>query len=284
MKGRPSEVLYDYIVIGSGAGGGTIAARLAEAGRSVLVIECGADPLEDRKRRAAVDYSVPAFHPMASENADFAWPYYVRHFPDGDPRCRQDTNQCARGILYPRAAALGGCTAHNAMIFLPPPDSDWDALAAATNDAHWSAAAMQRHRLALEACRHRPLHRLLAWLGIDPTGHGWDGWLHIERAMPLKAFGDFRLVRMLARLVLADLGKDAHWYDRLRLLLMDWGDPNDRRCARAEQFCACRSPRRRWPQRHARRGLPDSCPPHHHSWIFGHEQGLANCCLTGITP
>ena len=28
---------FDYIVVGSGAGGGTLAARLAEAGRSVLL-------------------------------------------------------------------------------------------------------------------------------------------------------------------------------------------------------------------------------------------------------
>ena len=36
---------YDYIVVGAGAGGAVVAARLAEGGASVLVIEAGGDPL-----------------------------------------------------------------------------------------------------------------------------------------------------------------------------------------------------------------------------------------------
>ena len=38
------------------------------------------------------------------------------------------------GVLYPRAGALGGCTAHNAMIFVYPHNQDWDDIAALTGD------------------------------------------------------------------------------------------------------------------------------------------------------
>ena len=60
----------EFIVVGSGAGGGTVAARLAEEGRSVILLEAGGDPRElsgsDPVRPDVnclpADYEVPAFH------------------------------------------------------------------------------------------------------------------------------------------------------------------------------------------------------------------------------
>jgi choline dehydrogenase-like flavoprotein len=50
---RPSDLLdrYDAVVIGSGAGGGVAACGLAEAGRSVLVVEAGSWPSIDELAR-----------------------------------------------------------------------------------------------------------------------------------------------------------------------------------------------------------------------------------------
>src|SRR5689334_15197368 len=114
-EGSGTQESWDYIVVGSGAGGGTIAARLAEAGARVLVLEAGGDPRAEAADRLPEDYDVPAFHPFASENPAMAWDFFVEHFADPAQR-RRDPKRTPRGIFYPRAGTLGGCTAHNAMI------------------------------------------------------------------------------------------------------------------------------------------------------------------------
>ncbi len=42
------------------------------------------------------------------------------------------------------SSALGGCTAHNAMIFVYPHNEDWDGIAALTGDDSWKAEHMRR--------------------------------------------------------------------------------------------------------------------------------------------
>src|SRR5258708_1699339 len=113
------EIECDYIVGGSGAGGGTVAARLAEAGMDVVLLEAGSDCRETNAARLPEDYEVPAFHALASENPAMRWDFFVQHYADAaqqqrDPKCTPE------GVYYPRAGTLGGCTTHNAMIFMAP--------------------------------------------------------------------------------------------------------------------------------------------------------------------
>lgn len=219
---------WDYVIVGSGAGGGVLAARLAEEGMRVFLIEAGGDP--QQATRMPEDCEVPAFHAFACENPALAWNFHVRHYENQVQQARDPKYEPGKGVLYPRAAALGGCTVHNAMIFMPPHESDWDEIARLTGDVSWRGQHMRRYAQRIEHCGHRPVWRALRHLGLDPTGHGWAGWLRTEKCMPLSVLGDDGLVRLL-------LGTAGSFTRKLPTpLLSAWrwlrgglGDPNSRR-------------------------------------------------------
>ncbi len=247
---------FDYIVVGAGAGGGVLAARLAEAGKQVLVLDAGGDPAAKSHDEApparplSADYLVPAFHPFASENPGLRWNFWVRHYADTaqqerDWRYRRCWDgEAVDGVLYPRASGLGGCTGHNAMIIMRPNNADWNHIWQLTGDASWRASNMQQYFRRLERCRyrlfvHRWLDRLFGW---NPTGHGWRGWLTTERALPLRAVLDWRLRSTMQSALLAAAGL-------LPDVVKDWGwltssasDPNDERFIDAEAAMVCLPP------------------------------------------
>ena len=230
----------EYIVVGSGAGGGTVAARLAEAGRKVILLEAGGDPKElagadvlSKEGRLPCDYDVPAFHAFASENEAMKWDFFVRHYADLetqklDPKYSAEYDgRTVDGVLYPRAGTLGGCTAHNAMILVYPHNSDWDHIADLTGDSSWGASNMRTYFERLENCGHRPLHRWLAKIGINRTRHGWKGWLRTEKCIPMSAMHNSTLAKVMldsGQQAFDDIGeklKRVRWFFEGQL------DPND---------------------------------------------------------
>src|SRR3954471_11365341 len=148
---------YEYIVVGSGAGGGPLAARLALAGHKTLLIEAGGD------HGSSDNYTVPAYHAKMTEDPAEAWDFFVRHYEDEerqrrDPKTSYDTpsgevytglnpppGSTIKGVLYPRSGTLGGCTAHNALIAVYPHQSDFQYLAHLTGDNSWSPSNMRKH-------------------------------------------------------------------------------------------------------------------------------------------
>jgi len=245
MPAKPErEPEYEYVVVGSGAGGGTVAARLAEAGRRVLLLEAGGDPMKLQggdpagSERLPEDYQVPVFHAFASENSAMKWDFFVRHYSSEqqqrrDPKyCEVADGKAVNGVLYPRAGTLGGCTAHNAMITVYPHNADWDDIAYLTGDSSWESSHMRRYFERMENCHHRPLLRFLSKLGINPSRHGFDGWLSTELAAPKTVLGDPQLVETIvesAHEAFEEVGQKA---ERVGWQIEGLGDPNDWRLVR----------------------------------------------------
>lgn len=64
---------YDYIVIGSGPGGGTLAANLAKAGESVLLLEAGDDQGEN------LNELIAGWFFMSSNDATMRWDFFANN-------------------------------------------------------------------------------------------------------------------------------------------------------------------------------------------------------------
>ncbi|HUB07394.1 MAG TPA: GMC oxidoreductase [Myxococcales bacterium] len=170
---------FDYVVVGSGAGGGPLACNLARACRRVLLVEAGTDQPRP----------IPVFHAQASEDPAMSWRYFVKHYDDPARQARDPKLVPSRGgVFYPRAAALGGCTAHNALITIYPHASDWDGIAELVGDPSWSAARMRRYLERIEDCRYE---------SRGTPGHGFGGWLSTELPDPALAIGDPKLRQAL---------------------------------------------------------------------------------------
>ncbi len=211
---------FDFIIVGSGAGGSPLAARLALNGSRVLVIEAGADYSAQPPTAPAREISeVPSFHGPTSEDPALSWQFFVKHYSNPpanpDPTMPSDPKDPAgSGVFYPRAAALGGCTVHNAMITITGPDSDWDDLADFLDDDSWRAEVMRPYFQRLERNEYlkRPEPPPTGWwarrrddfkwlIGRCPDysagRHGFDGWLRTSVADVTLGFKDIQLLGMI---------------------------------------------------------------------------------------
>jgi choline dehydrogenase len=226
---------FDYVVVGSGAGGGPLACNLALKGFRVLLLEAGGDD-------EPIDYKVPAFHARASEHEALRWDYFVRHYANRIQQqrdCKFLPQQ--DGVLYPRSGTLGGCTAHNAMVLMYPHNSDWDKIAELMNDPNWNSKHMHKYFKRLERCEYIP--KWLAWTCYR-SRHGFDGWLPTNQADPCMLWKD-KVLKKLTAAALEESRRMMHPLHRfflgiLKLIIRF--DPNDWRLIRRIPEGLCKIP------------------------------------------
>lgn len=144
----------DYVVIGAGSAGCAVAYRLAEAGKSVLVIEHGgSDWGPFINMPAALSY------PMGMKRYD--WGYVTEPEPHMNNRV----------MACPRGKVIGGSSSINGMIYVRGHAKDFDTWAEMGADG-WSYADVLPY-----------FKRAENWHGDagDPAYRGTDGPLHITR-------------------------------------------------------------------------------------------------------
>ncbi|MGY1641031.1 GMC family oxidoreductase [Geodermatophilus sp. SYSU D00703] len=136
---------WDVVVVGAGTSGAPLAARLADAGRRVLVLEAGAD-------HARPEDFPPVLRDAATMGA--AVP--------GHPANWDLTGVLTEEVTFPvpRGRVVGGSSAVNGGYFIRGTRTDFDGWAAAGNDL-WSADAVLPAFVRLEDdadCGGRPGH------------------------------------------------------------------------------------------------------------------------------
>ncbi|KAF2819333.1 choline dehydrogenase [Ophiobolus disseminans] len=176
-----SQDVYDYIVVGSGPGGGPLASNLARANYTVLLIEAG-----DQSTQGSSGEYPP----------QLTWDFFVKHYADekknmmnnhltwktkegrywvGAGKDTPPRDSKFLGVYYPRGSSVGGSSMINKQCTWLPSNSDWDYVKNVTGDASWSSDNMHKIFERIEKNNYLP---------AGTAGHGFNGYFQVNMNKP----------------------------------------------------------------------------------------------------
>ena len=179
--GGSIDPAYDYIIVGAGSAGCTIAARLSEnAASRVLLVEAGGADIS----RSALQS--PVLWP-SNFGTDVDWAY----------RTIPQAKAAGRIIDWPRGKVIGGSSSINAMIWVWGAAADFDNWADAGCQG-WDYARLKPIFQRIETCARKSLN----------SDRGTNGPLHVEPVAdpnPLSA-GFFKASEEMGHQLFVDVG------------------------------------------------------------------------------
>ncbi|CAG8954070.1 hypothetical protein HYFRA_00009171 [Hymenoscyphus fraxineus] len=180
------DATYEYVIVGSGPGGGPLAANLARAGHSVLLLDAGDDQSDNPNITSTWNFI------NAYEAPNTRWDFWVAHSDDEEKEKKYlhttwrktdgsfyvglDPPEGAErlGVWYPRAGMLGGCAMNNGANIAMPATAEWKYIADITGDDSWLEDNMRKHLVKIESCNYVP--------NGSTSTHGFNGWLQTSQA------------------------------------------------------------------------------------------------------
>lgn len=158
---------YDYLILGGGTAGLTIAARLSEdPDVTVGIIEAGKNKLND----PLID--TPAMFPQTFGNPNYDWNYATTPQIGGSGQ-REIQHHMVRGKM------LGGSSGINYMMYVRGSNSDYDDWATIIDDEVWSSENMKQYMRKHETLE--PIDEAITdHVAMPFVGkfHGTDGPIH----------------------------------------------------------------------------------------------------------